>query len=236
MYHYVYKVKSNSGKYYVGRHSTKNLNDGYLGSGKWVKSLPDKKELTKEILEFCQSFDELLERERYYISENIGKQDCMNFNNNPIGFPSGELNIAHDANEKERRRKRMLEDNPAKREEVRAAMSASQKGRPSDKKGIKLSEEARKKISESRIGIKYSEEGKKKLSEARKRDFNEEKKAKLTFSGKEHSDETKQHLKEVASNRTKYACIHCGVLATKQNLTRWHNDNCKKISCEQNGL
>ena len=23
-------------------------------------------------------------------------------------------------------------------------------------------------------------------------------------------------------------CVHCGLLATKSNIARWHNDNCKK--------
>ena len=31
-----------------------------------------------------------------------------------------------------------------------------------------------------------------------------------------------------AQNRPRYECAYCGVFATKSNLTRWHNDNCKK--------
>jgi predicted GIY-YIG superfamily endonuclease len=32
-YHFVYITRHKNGKYYVGRHSTDDLNDGYIGSG-----------------------------------------------------------------------------------------------------------------------------------------------------------------------------------------------------------
>jgi hypothetical protein len=38
----------------------------------------------------------------------------------------------------------------------------------------------------------------------------------------------KNSHKEKAQNRMRYNCIHCGVSVTQGNLTRWHNDNCKK--------
>ena len=52
IYHFIYKTISDSGKYYIGRHSTKNLNDGYFGSGKWIRSLKNKSNLKREIIEF----------------------------------------------------------------------------------------------------------------------------------------------------------------------------------------
>ena len=128
MYHFIYKTTSNSGKYYIGRHSTKNLNDGYFGSGKWVRSLKDKTILTREILLFCDEF-ELKNNEKILLEENIGKEGCMNFNLSPVGFSSGQLNPAHKQEEKERRSLRALGDlNPSKRPEVREKMSESQKG------------------------------------------------------------------------------------------------------------
>lgn len=35
-------------------------------------------------------------------------------------------------------------------------------------------------------------------------------------------------LSDKASNRTKITCIHCGTVAQPSNISRWHNDNCKK--------
>jgi hypothetical protein len=168
-YHFIYKTTSKSGKYYFGRHSTKNLNDGYFGSGKWIRSLKDKSNLTREIIEFCDE-SELLEREKQYLVEHVGKENCMNFNISPVGFSSGDLNPAKTEEERKKRSIRSKGDkNPAKRPEVREKMSLAQKGKSRPK--WKMSEEGKKNISKGRTGLKYSEEGKKKLSEARKRDY-----------------------------------------------------------------
>lgn len=52
-----------NGKTYIGIHKTNNLEDGYLGSGfsliKAVKKY-GKNNFKREVLEFCNSYDELL--------------------------------------------------------------------------------------------------------------------------------------------------------------------------------
>jgi hypothetical protein len=127
--------------------------------------------LKREILEFCEE-EKLKDLEKKYLSENVGKPNCMNFNRSSVGFSSGELNPAKTKVEREKRSLRVMgEFNPAKREEVRKKMSEAQKGKPSKMKGKKMSEEGRKNISEARKGLKLSDEGRKKLSESRKRDY-----------------------------------------------------------------
>lgn len=44
----------------------------------------------------------------------------------------------------------------------------------------------------------------------------------------EKQTQVKNSHKEKAQNRMRYDCIHCGASVTQGNLTRWHNDNCKK--------
>lgn len=90
MIHYIYKLVHTNGRYYIGRHSTKNIDDGYMGSGKWPRSIKNKQELSKEILSYCDSASELLEAEKSMLLEHVGERLCMNFNNNPVGFAFGD--------------------------------------------------------------------------------------------------------------------------------------------------
>lgn len=88
MKHFIYKTTHKNGKYYVGRHSTKNLEDGYIGSGEWPLSIKDKTSLTREILEYANNEDELILLEGKYLAEHYGKPNCMNRTSDPIGFSS----------------------------------------------------------------------------------------------------------------------------------------------------
>lgn len=66
-FHFLYKTTSTfNGKFYIGIHSTDNLEDGYLGSGrrllKDIKSY-GKDKYEREILEFFNTREELEKRE-----------------------------------------------------------------------------------------------------------------------------------------------------------------------------
>ena len=92
MKHFIYKTTHTNGKYYIGRHSTDNLNDGYIGSGRWVSQIKKKETLTREILEFVDSFDELVELETIYLKEHFGNSKCMNMSNASTGWATGTAN------------------------------------------------------------------------------------------------------------------------------------------------
>jgi len=82
-YHYIYKTTcSVTNRYYIGMHSTNNLEDGYLGSGKrlWHSiKYHGKENHTKEILEFCENRKELKKRESEIVNDKLLKEDlCMN--------------------------------------------------------------------------------------------------------------------------------------------------------------
>jgi hypothetical protein len=83
-FHYIYKITrtDGSGKYYIGMHSTDDLEDGYFGSGRLIarsvrKHGRDKH--SKEILEFLPSRTALKLREKQLINEEILDDPlCMN--------------------------------------------------------------------------------------------------------------------------------------------------------------
>jgi len=82
-YHLIYKTTNLlNGKYYIGMHSTDNLDDGYMGSGRRLRYSINKhgKDNHKvEILEFVNTRKELIAREEEIVNLNeIAKIDCMN--------------------------------------------------------------------------------------------------------------------------------------------------------------
>jgi hypothetical protein len=82
-YHFIYKTTNIlSGKYYIGMHSTDNLEDGYLGSGNRLRLAVrkhGKENFKREILEFCDSREELIKKEIEIITvDEISKKECIN--------------------------------------------------------------------------------------------------------------------------------------------------------------
>ena len=81
-YHYIYKIHRDDGRYYVGMHSTDDIDDGYFGSGKKITRSIKKHGLEKhkkEILEFCASRDDLKSREKELVNEELLADPlCMN--------------------------------------------------------------------------------------------------------------------------------------------------------------
>jgi hypothetical protein len=82
-YHFIYKTTNIiNNKYYIGMHSTNNLEDGYVGSGKrlWYSiNKYGKNNFKVEILEFLDNRKLLKEREKELINEKIlNEYLCMN--------------------------------------------------------------------------------------------------------------------------------------------------------------
>lgn len=82
-YHFIYKTTNLiNGKYYIGMHSTNELNDGYIGSGKYLWYSIRKYGIENfkcEILEFLPDRTALANREKELINEDTLKDlQCMN--------------------------------------------------------------------------------------------------------------------------------------------------------------
>lgn len=213
MIHYIYKLVHTNGRYYIGRHSTKNLDDGYMGSGKWPRSIKNKQEISKEILSYHNSSQELLDAEKSLLAEHINKPLCMNFNNNSIGFSSGDLNPAKSEKERLRKSKQRGELNPmfgkTHTNEIKQKMSEYRKGKPTWNKGL--------------TGIKTSDKGQIAWNKGIQTGYQ-------SFTGKKHSSDSIQLMKKKHANREKLLCPHCSRTIDKPNYTRYHGDKCKLSS------
>jgi hypothetical protein len=158
-FHFIYKTTNLlSGKYYIGMHSTDNLEDGYLGSGKRLRRSINKygaDNHKREILEFVDSRNELKEREREIINLNeIAKEDCMNLK---VGGEGG-----------------FIDENHAKKwHEGQSKWLKEQWNNDNYRKKISLLSSERMKQHHKDGKIKYD-----------------------TFTGKEHSEETKNKMSE----------------------------------------
>lgn len=177
-YYYVYKITNTiNGKIYVGKHSTDNLDDEYMGSGVVLHQAYQKYGLEcfkKEVIQFYTNNVELNQGEIFWIAR-------FNSTNPEIGY-----NLTYGG------------DGGTPTEEARRKMSEAAKGRPAPNKGVPMSEEQKQKISETMKGRHLSEEHRRKVSEGNKgKPRSEETKRKMSeaHKGKPLSEETKQKLK-----------------------------------------
>lgn len=173
-YHYFYIVEDcETGSKYAGIHSTDSLDDGYIGSGKIIKSIL-RKSGPSRFYETTRVYFDTREQASDYEREFVTAElvESKEWYNLRTGGDNGSV--------------------PSK--ETRDKISRSHKGKT-------ISKETRAKISESakgRIGITPSKETKRKISQALKGKMTGEKNP---FYGKTHTNETKEQMSLSAKNR-----------------------------------
>lgn len=82
-YHIIYRtICLITNRYYYGMHSTDNVDDGYLGSGKFLANSIKKHGVDNHVcehLEFLENREKLREREREIVNDDLLKDSlCMN--------------------------------------------------------------------------------------------------------------------------------------------------------------
>jgi hypothetical protein len=84
MHYIIYKITNQiNGKYYIGRHATKNVNDLYMGSGIGIKNAIakyDVENFIKEIIAEAASAEELWDLEKDIVNKEV-VSDPMSYNN-----------------------------------------------------------------------------------------------------------------------------------------------------------
>ena len=90
MHHLVYVTTNiENGKFYIGKHSTNNLNDNYCGSGVWVlRAKKAKRKLFTRVVKSCQTEEEAYKQEYEIIvaAKECWPDLCMNMSDGGVGF------------------------------------------------------------------------------------------------------------------------------------------------------
>ena len=152
MYGYIYKTTNNiTGKIYVGqKKSDKFLHEKYLGSGKILKSKIKhygKENFSVEMIDTAESFDELNEKEIYWINKLNAIDSNIGYNiskggNTPYGIDAWNKGLT---------------------KEVDSRLSVS------DATRLKHSESLKKAYAEGRRSYQFTDDVKKKMSESAKK-------------------------------------------------------------------
>lgn len=90
MFYYLYQITNNlNGKIYVGVHKTKDMNDGYMGSGKIIRSAITKhgiSNFSKVILETFENAEAMYAREKEVVNEEfLLREDTYNIRRGGTG-------------------------------------------------------------------------------------------------------------------------------------------------------
>lgn len=197
-HHLVYKItNTTNGKIYIGAHQTDDIDDGYFGSGKALKSAIRKygKEVFfKEILHDLPTKDAMYMMERELVTQDfINRQDTYNMK---IGGEGGGHNKPHS-------------------EETKKKLSLRKKGTLPHNTGKERPDWVRQKISTTLKGSVLSEDTKAKMSAAH------------AGNPKPQSMKDKLSAQRKGKPLPTGICKYCGGRFTIPALGRYHNEKCK---------
>lgn len=203
-YYYIYQITNLvNGKVYVGVHKTKNLDDGYMGSGKIIRRAILKhgiENFKKDILEFFDTPERMYSREKEIVTEEfLARSDVYNLRRGGTGGFDYINKI-----------------NPTPFKGRTHSDSTKQLLREINT-GRKLSAEHKEKISQNNWSKSNPERQREHARLiASKRIRTEEEKNKISAS-----------LKGRPSPKRDVVCPHCQKQGGENIMKRWHFDNCK---------
>ena len=195
-YHYVYLIVNTLNQsIYIGVHSTKKLNDGYMSSSGYVHEDIDKfgiENFKKYNLFYFNTRKEALDKE----TELVNKEFCQREDVYNIAIGGKGTKLAK-MPEELRERLSKARTGTKRSKETREKMSKASKGR-------RVSEETKEKISKANKGRKHTPESIEKMSKikiGKKKSKETREKMSKASKGRKHSKETKERLSKLQKGK-----------------------------------
>lgn len=228
MYYIVYKtVNKINGKYYIGVHKSKVLQDDYLGSGVHLKraiSKYGKGNFSRENLYVFDSEEEMFSKEKEIVNkELISDEFCYNLTEGGVGSWS-HIDVSGENNPMHKSKGRSWKDGKTQEEIDEINMKKGSAGEKNGMFGKTHTAEARQKLSEANKKS-YDEKFSKEVSDALKEKIS--KRFKGVEKTQSQKDKMSKAAKEVWKNRPIVQCPHCSKQGKGGAMTRFHFDNCK---------
>jgi group I intron endonuclease len=218
-YYFVYKTTCiPTGLIYVGSHRTNDLEDGYIGYGISLRRKKARKSksrfvaayneygyenFTREILEFCDSFDLMAETEEKWQTSLNCTDPAIGYNAMITGTGGHKEEYFHDEN-------------------VRKKIAGREYSTGADHPLFEKGHTAKSKL-------KMSESAKNRIRTQEERDAAAARLRSVPnyWLSHEMTAEMRLNMKLAAEKRERGVCKWCGKECDVSNLGKWHNDNCK---------
>jgi hypothetical protein len=215
-----------NGKKYIGKHITENLDDGYLGSGLYLKKSIKKygkENFVKKTLFVFDNEETMNLKERELVNESVINNP--NYYNISLGGQGGVT---------------VLFENHPLYKEVCSKISEAQKSRSErmseitkdlhkDKKvgmyGKKQSDLQKQTVSKRLKGVKKSPESVKKQNESLLKTIKADGYVHPN-TGRKATDETLKRMSTATKNRPKRICGHCDKILDPANYAKYHGEKC----------